>query len=93
MSSVSYESAICQTLRQNRGDRVGFDCRVRLEFPGRQFGSDGGLPVMRELDDAPGLSDPALAALRDSRQGRNTDHRINGLFRQAVYGLLNVTEN
>ena len=28
---------------------------------GTQFGSDGGLPVMRELDDAPGLSGPASA--------------------------------
>ena len=42
-----------------RGDRVEFDCRARLEFRGAHFSSDGGLLVMRELDDALGLSDPS----------------------------------
>ena len=40
----------------DRGDRVDFDRRVRLEFRGAQISSDGGLLVMRELDDALGLS-------------------------------------
>jgi len=35
-----------------RADRVTFDPRVRLEFRGTQLSSDGGLLVMRELDDA-----------------------------------------
>ena len=69
-----------------RGDRVDFDPGVRLEFKGTRPGPDGGLPVMRELDDAPGLSGPASAALRDSRQGKNTVHRLDGLVRQAVHG-------
>ena len=46
-----------------RGDRVDFDRRVRLEFRGTQLSSDGGLLVMRELDDALGLSDLASAAV------------------------------
>jgi len=37
-----------------RSDRVDFDRRVRLEFRGAQISSDGGLLVMRKLDDAPG---------------------------------------
>lgn len=37
-----------------RADRVDFDPRVRLEFRGTQLSSDGGLLVMRELDDALG---------------------------------------
>ena len=48
-----------------RADRVDFDPRVRLEFRGTQISSDGGLLVMRELDDALGLSNrtpPARAA-------------------------------
>jgi len=52
-----------------RSDRVEFDPRVRLEFRGTQLGSDGGLLVMRELDDALGLSDLASDALHDSRRG------------------------
>ena len=71
-----------------RGDRVDFDRRVRLEFRGTQLSSDGGLLVMRELDDALGLSDLASAALSDSRHGKNTTHRLDGLFRQSVYGRL-----
>jgi hypothetical protein len=53
-----------------RGDRVDFDRRVRLEFRGAQISSDGGLLVMRELDDVLGLSNLASEALRDSRTGR-----------------------
>lgn len=64
-----------------RADRVDFDPRVRLEFRGAQLSSDGGLLVMRELDGALGLSGLASAALRDSRTGKNTVHRLDGLFR------------
>jgi len=71
-----------------RGDRVDFDRRVRLEFRGAQISSDGGLLVMRELDDTLGLSDLSSAALRDNRPGKNTVHRLDGLFRQSVYGRL-----
>jgi hypothetical protein len=71
-----------------RGDRVDFDSRVRLEFRGTQLSSDGGLLVMRELDGALGLSDLASAALCDNRRGKNTVHRLDGLFRQSVYGRL-----
>ena len=71
-----------------RADRVDFDPRVRLEFKGTQLSSDGGLLVMRELDDTLGLSDLASAALRDTRRGKNAVHRLDGLFRQSVFGRL-----
>ena len=71
-----------------RADRVDFDPRVRLEFRGTQLSSDGGLLVMREFDDALGLSDWASAALCDTRSGKNTVHRLDGLFRQSVFGRL-----
>jgi hypothetical protein len=71
-----------------RADRVDFDPRVRLEFKGTQLSSDGGLLVMRELDDTLGLSDLASATLRDTRRGKNTVHRLDGLFRQSVFGRL-----
>jgi len=69
-------------------DRVDFGSRVRLEFRGTQLSSDGGLLVLRELDDPLGLSDLASLALCDSRPGKNTLHRLDGLFRQSVYGRL-----
>ncbi len=71
-----------------RGGRVDFDRRVRLEFRGTQLSSDGGLLVMRELDDALGLSDLTSAALCDNRRGKSTTHRLDGQFRQSVYGRL-----
>jgi len=43
---------------------------------------------MRKLDDALGLSDLASAALCDTRRGKNTIHRLDGLFRQSVFGRL-----
>lgn len=69
-----------------RADRVDFDRRVRLEIRGAQISSNGGLLVMRELDDALGLSDLASASLRDNRIGRNTVYCLDGLFRQSVFG-------
>ena len=66
--------------------RLDFDRRVRLEFRGSQLSSDGGLLIVRELDDALGLSDLASAALVDSRTGANRVHRMAGLFRHSVCG-------
>lgn len=54
---------------------------------------DGGLLVMCELSDALGLSGLASSALCDSRRGKNTVHRLGGLFRQSVHGRLARYEN
>src|SRR3546814_1068810 len=43
---------------------------------------------MRGLDDVLGLSNLASEALRDSRTGKNTLHRLDGLFRQSEFGRL-----
>ncbi len=55
-----------------RGDRVDFDRRVRLEFRGAQISSDGGLLVMRELDDVLGLSNPGVGGA--ARQPHREEH-------------------
>lgn len=57
-----------------------------IEFRGAPISSDSVLLVMRELDDVLGLSDLAATALRDTRRGKNTVHRLDGLFRQSVFG-------
>ena len=71
-----------------RADRVDFDPRVRLEFRGSQLSSDGGFLVMRELDDALGLSGLASVTLCDTHRGKNTVHRLDGLSRQSMFGRL-----
>jgi hypothetical protein len=68
--------------------RIAFDRRIKLEFHGARITSDGGLLVYRELDDALGLTARAAAALAEGRRGRNIQHRLLGLLRQAVYGRL-----
>ena len=51
----------------DRGNRVDFDSRLRLEFKGAQISSDGGLVVMRQLDDILGLSAIASMTLHTGR--------------------------
>lgn len=74
--------------RETGDRRLGFDRRVRLEFRGSQLSPGGGLLLMRKLDAVLELSDFAPGALNDSGRGKNTVHRLDGLFRQSVYGRL-----
>jgi Transposase DDE domain group 1 len=67
---------------------VDFDRRIKLEFHGARITSDGGLLAYRELDDAFELTDVAIIQLFDGRRGRNTRHKLGGLFRQSVFGRL-----
>ena len=68
--------------------RPTFDRRIKLEFHGARITSDGGLLAYRELDDALGLTDTAITKLLDGRRGKNTRHKLSGLFRRAVFGRL-----
>jgi hypothetical protein len=68
--------------------RVAFDRRLQLEVRGARITSDGGPLASRELDDALGLTEIATARLRDGRRGKDTRHKLGGLFRQAVFGRL-----
>ena len=68
--------------------RPVFDRRIKLEFHGARITSDGGLLAYRELDDALGLTDMALTKVLDGRRGKNTRHKLGGLFRQSVFGRL-----
>ena len=67
---------------------VGFDSSVKLEFHGVKVTSDAGLLAYRELDQAFCLTDSAAEALFDARRGRNTQHSLTALLRQAVYSRL-----
>ena len=68
--------------------RVAFDRRLKLEVHGARITSDGGLLAYRELDDALGLTATAASTLAEGRRGKNIQHRLLGLLRQAVYGRL-----
>ena len=68
--------------------RVGFDSQIKLEFHGAAVTSDAGLVAYRELDEALGVTRMADAMFRDPRRGKNTQHELMGMLRQAVYGRL-----
>jgi TPR repeat protein len=67
-----------------RADRVDFDPRVRLEFRGAQISSDGGLLVMREMDDALGLSDLVSAACATAGAAKGKKRLSSGRI-QAIF--------
>jgi len=68
--------------------KLQFDKRLRLEFHGARITSDAGLLACRELDGALGLTETALAYLRETRGGRNVQHELVPLLRQSVYSRL-----
>jgi hypothetical protein len=74
--------------RRERALRVQFDGKLRLEFHGARITSDAGLLPFRELDEAFRLSGMGAAMLADSRTGKNTQHTLLAMLRQAVYGRL-----
>jgi hypothetical protein len=73
---------------QKEALRVQFDPSVKLEFHGAKVTSDGGLLLYRELDEVLGLTVLAEEVFKDTRTGKNTQHTLTGLLRQAVYGRL-----
>ncbi len=68
--------------------RLNFDRRLKLEFRGATITSDAGLLAFRELDETLGLSQMAAKRLADGRIGKNIQHGLLALFRQAVFGRL-----
>ncbi len=68
--------------------KLNFDSKVRLEFRGATITSDAGLLACRELDDALSLTDSADEFLKESRTGKNIQHKLIPLLRQSVYSRL-----
>jgi hypothetical protein len=68
--------------------RLDFDHKLKLEFHGTKVTSDAGLLAYQELDEALGLIAMIHPELRDIRPGKNTQHGVAAMLRQAIYSLI-----
>jgi len=74
--------------KQNQPFQLSFNAALKIDFQGSRVTSDGGLILVRELDERLGLGELIEQHLRDPRRGKNTQFPLADLFRQSVYGRL-----
>jgi hypothetical protein len=72
---------------QNRPFQLSFNSSLKVDFQGSRVTSDGGLVLMRELDERLGFGELIERHLADAR-GKNTQLPLADLLRQSVYSRL-----
>jgi hypothetical protein len=73
--------------KQNRPFQLSFNGLLKIDFQGSRITSDGGLILVRELDERLGVGELVERTLIDPR-GSNTQLPFADLFRQSVYSRL-----
>ncbi len=73
--------------RQNRPFQLSFNACLKVGFQGSRVTSDGGLILVRELDERLGFGELIAQHLTDSR-GKNVQLGFADLLRQSVYSRL-----
>jgi hypothetical protein len=68
--------------------QLSFNGLLKVDFQGSRVTSDGGLLLVRELDERLGLGKLIGEHLVDPRQGQNTKFPLADLVRQSVYSRL-----
>jgi hypothetical protein len=68
--------------------QLSFNSSLRVDFRGSRVTSDGGLMMVRELDERLGMGALIERYLTDTRRGRNTQLPLADLLRQSVYSRL-----
>jgi hypothetical protein len=74
--------------KHNQPFQLSFNSSLKVDFQGSRVTSDGGLIVVRELDERLGLGDLIAQHLTDSRRGKNTQLPLADLLRQSVYSRI-----
>ena len=70
--------------KQNQPFQLSFNSSLRVDFQGSRDTSDGGLILVRELEERLGLGELIERHLTDSRRGKNTQLPLADLLRQSV---------
>src|SRR5712692_4338226 len=73
---------------QDRPFQLSFNSSLKVDFQGSRVTSDGGLVLVRELDERLRLSELVDRRLTDSRRGKNTQLPSADLLRQSIYSRL-----
>jgi hypothetical protein len=73
---------------QNQPFQLSFNTSLKIDFQGSRVTSDGGLILVRELDERLGFGELIEQHLTDSRHGKNTQFSFADLLRQSVYSRL-----
>jgi hypothetical protein len=73
---------------QNQPFQLSFNASLKVDFQGSRVTSDGGLILIRELDEQLGLEKLIAEHLSDSREGLNKQFTLADLLRQSVYSRL-----
>ena len=72
---------------QNRPFQLSFNSSLKVDFQGSRVTSDGGLVLVRELDERLGFGELSARHLADPR-GKNSQLPLADLLRQSVYSRL-----
>src|SRR5437867_8365690 len=73
---------------QNQRFQLSFNASLKIDFQGSRVTSDGGLVLVRELDERLGFAELIQQHLTDSRRGKNTQLPLPDLLRQSIYSRL-----
>ena len=73
---------------QEQPFQLSFNSSLKVDFQGARVTSDGGLILVRELDERLGLSEIMGRHLSDSRRGKNIQLPLADLLRQSIYSRL-----
>ena len=74
--------------KQNQPFQLSFNPSLKVDFQGSRVTSDGGLLLVRELDERLGLSALIIENIMDGRRGKNTQLPLPDLLRQSIYSRL-----
>jgi len=73
---------------QNQPFQLSFNPSLKVDFQGSRVTSEGGLLLVRELDERLGLNQLIEEHLTADRRGKNTQLRLPDLLRQSIYNRL-----